>query len=132
MKRIIVPVLLGMCWMALEGTTVHAQMGYVRPPTAPTPRPAFSPYLNLARGGNAAINYYGLVRPQVDTAASLQRLQREINQGMIPSGQPTMEVLQNGAPTTPITGHSVRFFNLNPYFTSNPSRTPTLSRLTIR
>jgi hypothetical protein len=36
--------------------------------------PAFSPYLNLTRGGNAALNYYGLVRPQVAAANAFQAL----------------------------------------------------------
>ena|SRR5438067_1577611 len=40
------------------------------------PLPGYSPYLNLARPGNAGVNYYGLVRPQVEVRNDLQQLQR--------------------------------------------------------
>lgn len=39
------------------GTGRYANPGTVGQPT-------FSPYLNLLRGGNPALNYYGLVRPE--------------------------------------------------------------------
>jgi len=38
--------------------------------------PAYSPYLNLLRQGNPAINYYGLVRPQIDFRNQIQGLQQ--------------------------------------------------------
>jgi hypothetical protein len=41
-----------------------------------SPSPGYSPYLNLARPGSPGINYYGLVRPQIDFRTSLQQLQR--------------------------------------------------------
>src|SRR2546428_11618256 len=49
------------------------------PPPRPSipPRPTVSPYLNLARGGNAGLNYYNLVRPQTEFRDSLQRLQQD-------------------------------------------------------
>src|SRR6266542_4675512 len=37
-------------------------------------RPAVSPYLNINRGGDPAINYYGLVRPQVAFNKAFQTL----------------------------------------------------------
>ena len=40
------------------------------------PPPGYSPYLNLARQGNPGVNYYGLVRPQVEFRNSVQQLQR--------------------------------------------------------
>ena len=43
------------------------------------PGPAVSPYLNLQRGGNPAINYYGLVRPQIAAARAFEALGTEVN-----------------------------------------------------
>ena len=40
------------------------------------PPPGYSPYLNLLQRGNPGANYYGLVRPQIEFRADLQRLQR--------------------------------------------------------
>jgi hypothetical protein len=48
-----------------------------RPPGNPMGTPTFSPYLNLGRGGNEALNYYGLVRPQVQAQQSIQQLQQQ-------------------------------------------------------
>ena len=46
---------------------------YNRPKT--NSYPTVSPYLNLGRGGNnAAVNYYGLVRPQKDANRAFQQL----------------------------------------------------------
>jgi hypothetical protein len=58
--------------------------------------PAYSPYLNLTRGGNTALNYYGLVRPQIATANAFQALgnaQHNLNVG--PSANPD-QPLQTG------------------------------------
>ena len=41
-------------------TPAWAQLGSYQPPF--TPRPTFSPYLNLNRAGSPAVNYYGLVQ----------------------------------------------------------------------
>jgi len=66
-------------WMALAcmtPSTVHAQFGqidsYNRPRTNASP--TVSPYLNLDRGGNPAVNFYGLVRPQIDANRAFQQL----------------------------------------------------------
>lgn len=47
---------------------------YSRPQT--NSRPAVSPYLNLNRGGNPAINYYGIVRPQIQTNRAFQQIEQ--------------------------------------------------------
>lgn len=51
-------------------------------------RPTVSPYLNLGRGGPAGINYYSLVRPQLEANRTFAHLNQEINQ------------LQTGLPNT--------------------------------
>src|SRR5689334_17054623 len=65
---------------------------YYQPPVvrpslqSPAVRPPISPYLNLANGvGNPAVNYYGIVRPELraqaqqqQTSQQLRRLEGEI------------------------------------------------------
>jgi hypothetical protein len=72
MNRLVIP--LAALLLALSAQTARAQLG--RPPVQPFAQPAFSPYLNLARGGtNPGINYFGIVRPQLETQAEIQQLQ---------------------------------------------------------
>jgi hypothetical protein len=91
-------------------------------PPGPTTRPAFSPYLNLARRDTApGINYYGLVRPQINTQQSIQGLQQQ--------QQATARelVMQQGAvsPDLPVTGQPVGFMNAGGYF-MNQRAVPTV------
>jgi len=94
--------------LTISATTVTAQPpppgGYARPP-------AFSPYLNLNRGGSPAINYYGLVRPEVQFRQSLLRLSNDVatNQQALGTGNP-------GLNDMPFTGHPTQFMNLGGYF----------------
>ncbi len=100
----------------LGAPSAHAQfpIGGYSPPQVQG-RPTISPYLNLARPGSSpAINYYGLVRPQMQTQQQLQNLQgqqnllaTELGGGMAIPGQ-----------MTPIatTGHPVYYFDFARYF----------------
>ena len=64
--------------LALAAGTAPAQPPvYQQPPRAQT-APPVSPYLNMTRGGNPAINYETLVRPQIETARSLEQLQLQV------------------------------------------------------
>jgi hypothetical protein len=72
-------------------------------------RPPLSPYLNLLRGGNPAINYYGLVRPEQQFTQSIQQLQMQATAG------PVAAPLE-GVQTLPYTGHPVRFVNYSHYY----------------
>lgn len=80
-------------------------------------RPTVSPYLNLTRGGNVAVNYYGLTRPQQDTNRTLQTIQQQLQH--LPLGPqgflmgPT-EVEQ--PPLTLTTGFRPSFGNTSHYF----------------
>jgi hypothetical protein len=59
------PTLLALAAMLAAGV-VYAQAPIApQAPTQPYSPPVVSPYLNLLNRGNPAINYYGLVRPQV-------------------------------------------------------------------
>lgn len=72
--------------------------------------PSFSPYLNITRGGNsAAVNYYGIVRPQQNFAGALQNLQSQNMAGGQSGGD---DWLSQGVTV----GTRVRFLNTNGYF----------------
>ena len=87
--------------LSLLGPQAARAQFYTPPATNPFQRPVVSPYLNLRLGGNPAINYYGLVRPQEQTAATLLQLQQQVATGQA--------VLANEvAATQPTTGHPTR------------------------
>jgi hypothetical protein len=83
-------------------------------PGAAYSRPVVSPYINLLRGTangvNPAINYYGIVRPEIDFRRSLIGLQ----------GQVTAEQQEIAAQeqygVQPFTGHAAFFRNYSHYF----------------
>jgi hypothetical protein len=84
--------------------------GFARPGTVPFQRPVLSPYLNLARGGNTAINYYGLVRPQIDFTNSISALEQQVQSSQAAG------IGGEGESAALVTGHSTRFFNYSHYF----------------
>jgi hypothetical protein len=93
-------------------SSVQAQQ-YVPPQTSPFFRPALSPYLNLALPGQAGINYYGIVRPQLAYNQSIGQLQ---------TGQQLLnaELLANTTDATGqntlTTGHPAVFMNYSHYY----------------
>lgn len=78
--------LLASCAGLAAPATVSAQ-GYglqrydpaARQVPSPASRPTFSPYLNLLRNNRVGLNYYGIVRPEIDFRASEDRLQSGLN-----------------------------------------------------
>lgn len=82
----------------------------------PAPRPSISPYLNLVRGGSPAINYYGLVRPQVAAARAIETLGNEFQSLESTANQPSQ------------TGHRSSFMTQSQYFmntnVARPGGTP--------
>jgi hypothetical protein len=107
-----------------------------QPQANPYVRPAVSPYLNLARSGNPAINLYGLVKPQIDTNRQIQSLQtQQQQQGLMPQlgvGGDEDSTIANYAST----GHPAGFFNYSHYYgpaggfgrPATPPLAPTLRR----
>ena len=105
----------GLIAMLFLGTGVNAQppIGSYTPPQV-NPNPAFSPYLNLNRGNNPAINYFGVVRPQFENQQAIQQLQQQFQgtQGMMP-GQGGPVATEDIGPT----GHRMGgFFNYSHYY----------------
>jgi hypothetical protein len=101
---------LGFLWAASPG---QAQTGYFRPGGAGgLNRPTTSPYLNLTRPGNTALNYYNLVRPEFEFRNAVQGLQTQINQQQQQLGN-GQDVGEGGLP---VTGHAVQFQNFSHYF----------------
>jgi hypothetical protein len=77
------------------------------------PPPGYSPYLNLARPGSPGVNYYALVRPQVEVRRDLQQLRQ--NTTTLQTG---LSQLAGGDLTT---GHAAGFMYYGGYY-------PTLGR----
>lgn len=78
-------------------------------------RPALSPYLNLANRGNTAINYYGIIRPQLEARQALQTLQQEYNQLQTGLGQGQDQNILRA------TGNRPTFFNYGTYYSTIPA-----------
>lgn len=96
--------------------TVGSGSGLAQPPVpgarGPETRPPFSPYLNLARpGASSAVNYYGLVRPQLQFRQAVQNLQSDVT-----ANQQAIGGLHSGAGGMPGTGHPTVFLNYGNYF----------------
>src|SRR5439155_3800478 len=77
------------------------------------PQYQVSPYLNLLGGRNPAVNYYGIVRPQLVFQNASSGLQQ---QAMERPNDPTEPTLTRG------TGHPVYFNNLSHYYFNDPSQ----------
>jgi hypothetical protein len=89
---------------------------------APNTRPPFSPYLNLNRRGTSpAINYYGLVRPQLTYNASIAQLQQSTQ--ALQERQALVEPSE-----LPPTGHVTGYLNHGRYFLNRGAATSLGSR----
>jgi hypothetical protein len=85
-------------------------------PVFPSSRPTFSPYLNLARSGSSpTLNYYGLVRPEINNRQNIQAIQ-----SVAASNQRSIGDLVNGG-EFPTTGVSSQFMNHYSYFQNQGS-----------
>jgi hypothetical protein len=100
--------------LVLAASAAQAQQPVVQP-TQPYTPPVLNPYLNLLRGGNPAVNYYGLVRPQMQQNQQLQRLQNGLAR--------TTEEVEAAAATPAMTpgvladtGHTVGFMTYSRFF----------------
>jgi hypothetical protein len=110
----------------LSGGRADAQVGfpYVPPTTNPFGRPVVSPYVNLALPGNPGINYYGLVRPQLQGINAINQLQTQyatLDQQLLTDQ--TLGVYGNPV----VTGHTSSFLNHYGYFQNWRTRAGTVA-----
>jgi hypothetical protein len=98
--------LAGLC-----GGTAWGQSMYGRGPAYPGQRPTYSPYLNLFRGGNPVLNYYGLVKPEFEFRGAVAGLRTQVA-----GAQSDINALQAGDTTLPATGRKVGFMTQSKYF----------------
>jgi hypothetical protein len=114
--------LMALTLISLDALPVHAQSRTARSGRTgyrnTLSRPTVSPYLNLTRGGNPAINYFTLARPPIDLRAqqfrqqqATQGLQREVETGV-------------RASELPPTGHSASYMNYSHYYPGLTGRGP--------
>lgn len=85
--------------------------------------PTYSPYLNLLRGGSPAINYYGLVRPEIQFRQGLQNLAGNVAQNAQDIG-----TLEAGVGGVSPTGHPTMFMNYGSYFMNGSAGANTMPR----
>src|SRR4051812_20971970 len=88
----------GLAWVSFGEHRAQAQSFQLggRSQSLTRPRPTVSPFLNLGRGGsNAAVDYYGLVRPQMDANRSIGDLQQGFSSLLADGTQLPGQVPQN-------------------------------------
>jgi hypothetical protein len=117
-----IPALLGAALaIGLFGTPQTARAQVVMPLQGPNQTPIFSPFLNLNRFGNPAINYFGVIQPQLAQQNQLfnlqqQQLQQQQQLGLISQLGAAPGDIVPGANAVSMTGHSATFFNYSHYF----------------
>jgi hypothetical protein len=98
----------------------QAAPSYYQPPVLrpslqqPAYRPPVSPYLNLINGGSPALNYYGIVRPELRFQAQSQQLSQQFRnlQGEIDE----VEARRPQRAADPAVGTQRYFFNYSHYY----------------
>ncbi len=96
------------------GSRASAQLGGGRI-DRPIDRPAFSPYINMLRdNGSPGLNYFGLVRPQLESAQQNQQLEQNMQMIQGQQNQP-MRAMNGGYGYSQlgVTGHPVVFNSFN-------------------
>jgi hypothetical protein len=108
-----------LCLLALVATAQPATAQYGARIDRPLDRPAVSPYINLFRNGGSGgsvLNYYGLVRPQLDSIQANQQLGQNLQSLQAQQGNLRNQVgLQQagtyGYSQLGITGHPTTFMS---------------------
>ncbi|MCI0700963.1 MAG: hypothetical protein L0241_07765 [Planctomycetia bacterium] len=108
-REVLVAVVSVAC-VASVASEASAQPG--PPPGVPGPsRPVFSPYLNLVRrDASPAINYYGIVRPQIAAYNAIQSTQQQLSQ--LRQAEAQVDIVTG----LPVTGQPSYFLNTGGYF----------------
>ena len=120
--------------VAVVAAAVTASAGSAQPqPSGGPPAPSFGQYLNLInRGGSPALNYFGIVQPQLQLAqqqAQLQNNQRVLGQNIQQVNQ-DIQAAEYGIYGQSVfgynrnlrrTGYIPTFANTGHYFNTNPA-----------
>jgi len=124
MKRWQMALTFGLACVLPQAATAQTVGSY--PWRAPTSSPV-SPYLNLNRGGsgNAGINYFSLVRPQIETQKNIASINQELFQ-MAPGafGSGALGTSTGMGASSGFTGQenaAPSFMNYGHYFPSMPA-----------
>jgi hypothetical protein len=108
-RTLVALVALAVCFAARP---VHAQ-AYVPPQASPYGTGGISPFVNMLRPGNPAVNYYGLVQPQIQANQQFGQLQQQTQQ--LARGQASLVAPPTNQAQTP-TGHATGFMQHGHYF----------------
>ncbi|MCI0699914.1 MAG: hypothetical protein L0241_02390 [Planctomycetia bacterium] len=85
--------------LAVALALVVVSLGASQVQGQPLPPTGYSPYLNLVRPGSPGMNYYGLVRPELEFRNNLQQLQRNTTRLQTEFSQATGGDLSTGHPS---------------------------------
>jgi len=117
----IVPALMALTMALTVGAAYAQQPGPAGMPyTQPYSAPVLNPYLNLLNRGNPAVNYYGIVRPQIQQEQQLQMLQFGLNRTAAEASAAETAATTPSALAT--TGHTVGFMTYTRYFNTVNAR----------
>jgi hypothetical protein len=82
-------------------------------------RPTYSPYLNFGRGGNPALNYFGLVRPEQQLRQQANTIQQQVTANAR-AIQSVGDTAASGDSALPVTGRGATFNFTSHYFNNFP------------
>jgi hypothetical protein len=113
-RRMILVLAIAVWWIPVAALHAQAPIGGFGGGVGNISRPTVSPYLNIIRGGDPAINYYGLVRPQIAFSRAFQAVDNSVVALQADANQPSQ------------TGQRSSFMTQSRYFMNNsaPSRPP--------
>jgi hypothetical protein len=126
MKHLLVAALAGLAGLSpLAAGSAQAQLTYpIRPPNYGVGyRPGLSPYLNINRGGDPAINYYLGTIPEFQRRANAAQFRSQILDLETRASAPAPEEADILTPL-PSTGHVTAFNNTAGFFNNPNPRTP--------
>lgn len=134
MKRVVVVAVFGLLFASDAGSGRASAQVPAGPRLTGSTAPPFSPYLNLLRqGGSTTLNYYGLVRPEIQTRNAVMGLQQQVNANQnLLVGMAGQNNDPSGNAGLPDTGHAAVFLNTGSYFltlTPNGAGRPQPSQL---
>ena len=103
--------------LALAAGAAEAQQPGVQPSTPyQYSPPTVSPYLNLLNRGNPGINYYGIVRPQIQANQQFQTLQYGLARTTAEAEAANATATAPAPGQLPDTGHATGFMTYTKYF----------------